>query len=60
MAFKTCQDIENLNVIEQLLINNIVEAIQRVPLQLQQHQVEHFSKAAPAYGEKVAKGLKAA
>ncbi len=39
------------------LINNIVGAMSDVPRDIQQRQVEHFTKADPAYGQGVAKGL---
>jgi catalase len=40
-----------------LLIGNIVGAMKTVPREIQERQVAHFSKADPAYGEGVAKGL---
>ena len=42
---------------QQRLIDNIVGAMQGVPREIQQRQIEHFSKADPAYGVGVAKGL---
>ena len=39
------------------LIANIVAAMSDVPLEIQQRQVEHFTKADPDYGSGVAKGL---
>jgi catalase len=42
---------------QQRLIDNIVAAMQGVPREIQQRQIAHFSKADPAYGEGVAKGL---
>lgn len=42
---------------QQRLIDNIVDAMQGVPRNIQLRQIAHFHKAAPAYGEGVAKGL---
>ena len=42
---------------QQRLIDNIVGAMQGVPRDIQDRQVAHFSRADPAYGERVAKGL---
>jgi catalase len=42
---------------KQLLIDNIVGAMKTVPRAIQKRQIAHFSKADPAYGEGVAKGL---
>lgn len=39
------------------LIQNIVGAMKTVPREIQERQIAHFSKADPAYGEGVAKGL---
>ncbi len=39
------------------LIDNIVRAMQPVPKAIQQRQVDHFSKADPAYGRAIAEGL---
>jgi catalase len=39
------------------LIGNIVRAMQGVPRDIQERQVQHLSKADPAYGEGVARGL---
>jgi len=39
------------------LISNIVAAMQAVPREIQQRQIAHFTKADPAYGAGVAKGL---
>ncbi|MEN8764149.1 MAG: catalase-related domain-containing protein, partial [Thiogranum sp.] len=47
-----------MDAAEQLrLIDNIVGAMQGVPRNIQQRQVSHFTKADPAYGAGVAKGL---
>jgi catalase len=42
---------------QQRLIDNIVGAMQGVPRDIQERQVAHFSKADPAYGAGIAKGL---
>lgn len=42
----------------QLLIANIVGAMQGVPVEIQRRQVEHFRRADPAYGAGVAQGLR--
>ena len=39
------------------LIGNIVGSLKQVPQRIQELQVQHFSKADPAYGTGVAKGL---
>ena len=39
------------------LIENIVGAMKTVPREIQERQVAHITKADPAYGEGVAKGL---
>ncbi|WEG13002.1 catalase [Pullulanibacillus sp. KACC 23026] len=39
------------------LINNIVAAMKPVNKDIQERQIEHFAKADPEYGERVAKGL---
>lgn len=39
------------------LIANIVGAMKTVPLEIQLRQIAHFTKADPAYGVGVAKGL---
>ena len=41
----------------ELLIGNIVRAMQGVPEEIQRRQIAHFDKADPAYGAGVAKGL---
>jgi catalase len=38
-------------------INNIVGAIKTVPRGIQERQIAHFTKADPAYGQGVARGL---
>jgi catalase len=42
---------------KQQLINSIVGAMKTVPREIQERQIAHFTKADPAYGEGVAKGL---
>lgn len=42
---------------QQLLIDNIVGAMTGVPRAIQEKQIAHFTKADPAYGAGVAKGL---
>lgn len=42
---------------QQLLIDNIVGSMQGVPRAIQEKQIAHFTKADPAYGAGVAKGL---
>ncbi len=42
---------------QQRLIGNIVAAMAPVPEAIQRRQIAHFSKADPAYGAGVAKGL---
>lgn len=39
------------------LIQNTVGAMKTVPREIQERQIAHFSKADPAHGEGVAKGL---
>jgi len=39
------------------LIANIVGAMAEVPREIQQRQIEHFTRADPAYGEGVVRGL---
>ena len=39
------------------LVQNIVGAMTTVPKEIQERQIAHFTKADPAYGEGVAKGL---
>lgn len=42
---------------KQLLIDNIVGAMSRIPEFIKLRQIEHFMKADPAYGEGIRKGL---
>jgi catalase len=42
---------------QQRLFDNIVGAMQGVPRDIQERQVAHFTRADPAYGAGVAKGL---
>lgn len=42
---------------QQALIDNLVAALQGVPQAIQLKQVQHFTKADPAYGQGVATGL---
>jgi len=42
---------------QELLIGNIVRAMQGVPDDIQRRQIAHFAKADPAYGKGVADGL---
>jgi catalase len=42
------------------LIDNIVDSMKSVAREIQLRQIEHFRKADPAYGEGIARGLKAA
>lgn len=42
---------------KKLLINNIVGAMKSVPREIQERQIAHFTKADPAYGQGVARGL---
>lgn len=39
------------------LINNIVGAMKSVPREIQERQIAHFTKADPACGQGVARGL---
>jgi catalase len=39
------------------LIQNLVGAMKTVSREIQERQIAHFTKADPAYGEGVAKGL---
>ncbi len=39
------------------LIDNLVRAMQPIPKEIQQRQIEHFTKADAEYGRSVAKGL---
>ena len=42
---------------QQRLIDNIVGSMASVPKEIQQRQVDHFTKADPEYGRRVAEGL---
>jgi catalase len=42
---------------KKLLINNIVGAMKSVPREIQERQIAHFTKADPACGQGVARGL---
>lgn len=39
------------------LVSNIVASLRNAPVEIQKRQLEHFTKADPAYGAGVAKGL---
>ena len=41
----------------QRLIDNILGSMASVPKEIQQRQVDHFTKADPEYGRRIAEGL---
>ena len=42
---------------QQRLIDNIVGSMTSVPEEIQRRQIDHFTKADPDYGRRVAEGL---